>query len=172
MTRGGRLARLVGAPLLAACAPEPPPPCAWSDAPALEVGRDVAVATLPPEGSTAPIDYGNPPQGGAPYAPLQVRLRAEIDELPFRGELHATVRDAVDGEEIGSAAQAQAFVCSNTGPHEGWLYGGELHLRFWDRSLEELSGRAVAVRVELALPDGDEVVARGGGILTWTLGAR
>lgn len=165
----GRLGWVVA---LAACEAAAPEPCAWPDAPALEVGRDVAVATLPPEGSTDPIDYGNPPQGGAPYAPVQVRLHAAIDALPFRGELTATVRDAGDGEELGSAEQAQTFVCSNTGPHEGWLYGGELHLRFWGRTLDELAGRAVAIRVEVALPDGDEGVAEGGGTLAWTLGAR
>lgn len=142
-------------------------PCAWKEPPRVEFARDVTTGT-PPDGTA--IQYGNPPQGGAPYAPFEVRLHAEYDTTQ-RIEVSANAIDTTSGEELGTIVQPQVFLCSNAGPHAGWLYGGEVHVRFWDRSLEELEGREVRVTLNVALPGGAEpVVASTTGPLTWTLG--
>ncbi len=143
------------------------PTCAWGAEPALEFARSVATGR-PPDG--AAIEYGNPPQGGAPYAPFEVRLHAEFDTTQ-RIEVSANAVDTTSGEELGTIVQPQVFLCANAGPHAGWLYGGEVHVRFWDRTLEELEGKVVKVTMSVALPDGAEpVLADSTGALTWVLG--
>jgi hypothetical protein len=143
------------------------PTCAWDPPPLVEFARSVA-AGMPPDGT--PIEYGNPPQGGAPYAPFEVRLHAEFDTTQ-RIEVSANAVDTTSGEELGTIVQPQVFLCANAGPHAGWLYGGEVHVRFWDRSLEELEGKVVKVTLSVALPDGAApVVADTSGALTWVLG--
>jgi hypothetical protein len=159
--------------LLAACGAGPvdPPPedCVWADTPAVQVGADVAVA---PVGADDEIGYGNPPQGGAPYSPFQVRVHASWDpegDLP-RWQVHGSATDRATGEEIATGDQPSSFFCSNTGPHMGWLYGGELHLRFWDQALADLAGRTVDLAFTVTLADGSVLSATGGGTLAWTLG--
>ncbi len=143
------------------------PTCAWGALPVLEFARSVATG-LPPDGTV--IEYGNPPQGGAPYAPFEVRLHAEFDTTQ-RIEVSANAVDTTSGEELGTIVQPQVFLCANAGPHAGWLYGGEVHVRFWDRTLEELEGKVVKVTMTVALPDGAApVVAETTGALTWVLG--
>jgi hypothetical protein len=97
-----------------------------------------------------------------------VRLRADLDDLE-RLPVQATVRDD-DGEPIGAAAEARAFLCSNVGPHLGWRYGGEVHARFDGWGLEALRGLAVTVEVVATLPDGTDVASSHPGTLVWTLG--
>lgn len=143
------------------------PTCAWKSTPVLEFARSVATGLAP---SGTPVQYGNPPQGGAPYAPFEVRLHAEFDTTQ-RIEVSAQAVDTTTEEVLGTIVQPQAFLCANAGPHSGWLYGGEVHVRFWDRTLEELEGKEVRVSMSVALPDGAEpVVAETTGVLTWVLG--
>lgn len=153
--------------------PEPPDagPCAWEAAPQLQAGFDLAAEG--PIGADDVVPYGRPPQGGAPYAPFQVRAHVawEGDALP-RWLVRGSAVERSTGAPIGAAEQPQTFFCSNTGPHEGWLFGGEVHLRFPDDTLEALEGRVIDVSFALVLGDGEEVEATGGGTLTWTLGYR
>ncbi|MCB9682294.1 MAG: hypothetical protein H6733_12575 [Alphaproteobacteria bacterium] len=131
---------------------------------ALEVGQDLREGVAH-DGIT--IDYGNPPQGGAPYAPFQIRLRAVLDGQ--RTKVSASAIDTDTGQEIGSALQEQGFLCSNTGTHEGWLYGGEVHLRFWGWSLDELVDVPLSVTITVDLPDDQQVSETFDGVLAWTL---
>jgi hypothetical protein len=165
----------VGWVLLAAVAcdepdPEPPgEPCAW-DAPAdLEAGTDIAASGVLRDGVDLP--YGTPPQGGAAYAPFQVRVHgAPPEDLSERWVVSGAAYDAATDEPLGDAAQPQAFFCSNTGVHEGWLFGGEVHIRFWDVALEALADREVRVEISAALPDGQTPTTSATGTLRWRLG--
>lgn len=142
-------------------------PCAWATDPVAEFARDVS-GGMAPDGTL--IEYGNPPQGGAPYAPFEVRMHASYD-TSTRIEVSATAVDHELGTELGSIAQPQVFLCANAGPHAGWLYGGEVHVRFWEQALEALEGRVVDITLSVALPGGVEpVTAHTSGALTWTLG--
>lgn len=161
---------LVGV-VLAGCGPEAVPDdedtdgCA-ADASELRLGQDVVG-----EGAHAvgePLNYGRPPQGGAPYLPIQLMLRGPVAEGVPRWLTEASVAEG--GVVLGSLAQSQAWLCSNTGPIEGWRYGGEVHLRFDGRSLEELEGVEVEVVIDVALPDGGVAHASTTGALAWTLG--
>lgn len=118
-------------------------PCALSGDPQFEFAQDLTGGV---HAAGEDIWYGLPPQGGAPYAPFQIRIEAELDP-GVRIPVEASAVDVATDEEIGTASQAQAFICSNTGVHEGWLFGGEVHIRFWDLSLDELAGRAIDVRL-------------------------
>jgi hypothetical protein len=152
--------------LSAACAGAGPEvgPCEPADGvPALEIGQQLAVDGPMHDGD--PVSYGIPPQGGAPYAPFELRLQAELVEPTARVVSSGEAVERSTGEVIGSVEQTQAFFCSNTGVHEGWLYGGELHLRFWDEPLEALEGREIEVRVRVELLDGELVEAGAVGTL-------
>jgi hypothetical protein len=178
MVRVGRASEVVmvrvGWVLLAAVAcgepdPEPPgEPCAW-DAPAeLEAGYDIAASGLLRDGVDVP--YGTPPQGGAPYAPFQVRVHAAAPATGERWVVSGAAYDAETDALLGDASQPQAFFCSNTGVHEGWLFGGEVHVRFWDVALDALSDREVRVELSVALPDGQTPIVSATGPLRWLLG--
>lgn len=163
--------RMLGLMVLMACAggevdTDPlPQDCEPADSPSLEFARDLSVGVMT-DGDV--IAYGTPPQGGAPYAPFQVRVDADVPT----GERFPVVATAVTTdtqEEIGTAAQNQAFICSNTGVHAGWRFGGEVHIRFWDQPLEDLEGREITV--SLTLDDGSGLVLDAGatGVLSWDL---
>ena len=168
--------RWIGLMVLAACEPgsetDPEPPvvdCAWAGEPELQAGIDLAVG---PAGEDDTIPYGNPPQGGAPYAPYQLRAHMAFDpEGPLpRWALEGEAVERETGAVIGAVVQPQTFFCSNTGPHQGWMYGGEIHLRFPGIALVDLEGKAIDVRFEATTADGEVLEATGGGTLAWTLG--
>ncbi len=125
--------------------------CEWVGDAVLEFGQDLAEVGPQPDGGS--ISYGNPPQGGAPYAPFQIRIHAEL-QPGVRVPVDGTIVEVGTGEVLATAEQSQAFICSNVGAHSGWLYGGEVHLRFWDRSLEELEGRQVEIDLSMQIPEG------------------
>jgi hypothetical protein len=144
--------------------PEPEVPCGpVGDTPALQIGQHLAVDGPMQAGDD--VGYGTPPQGGAPYAPFEVRLQAVLGDPASRVAARGSAVEVATGEVIGSVEQTQAFFCSNTGVHEGWLYGGEIHIRFWDEPLEALEGREIDVLVEIDLPEGELVTAGGRGVL-------
>jgi hypothetical protein len=92
------------------------------------------------------VDYGLPPQGGAPYAPFVFRLGG----LDITEPLWITMRAnrVSDGVDVGEIALAQGFICSNTGIHDGYLVGAEVHMRFPGYTLDELEGWEVDIYVE------------------------
>lgn len=138
--------------------------CSNAGAAELQFGQELATA---PMADQDPIHIGSPPQGGAPFAPFELRLAAELEDLErldVRGEIHAE-----DGELLGDIVESKAFLCANTGPHRGYRYGGELHVRFWGRDLVDLDALPGEVTVRLTLPDGTEVQTTHTGTLAWTL---
>lgn len=162
--------RVLALGLVACGAPSDDPdvpvdPCAPDGEPALAFGQQLALGAME-DGD--PVAYGIPPQGGAPYVPVEVRVRADLVELE-RLPVVATVWDA-EGEALGSASETRAFLCANVGPHLGWRYGGEVHARFDGWSLDALRGLAVTVEVVATLPDGTDVASSHPGTLAWTLG--
>lgn len=106
------------------------------------------------------IGYGWPPQGGAPYAPFDVRFSG-LGTHEALVEMRAVGVD--DGVELGSAEYLQRFICANTGESEGWYVTSELHMRFFGFTLEELDGRVADMSVRVAGVDGEvaEVGFRG-----------
>jgi hypothetical protein len=115
------------------------------------------------------ISVGIPPQGGAPYAPFQVRTQMWLSDPSARVPATATATEISTGEVIGSVEQTQAFFCSNTGVHDGWLYGGEIHVRFWGITLDNLEGREVEVVIEITPEGEDPITAQASGTLTVAL---
>lgn len=147
--------------------PEPEPPdCQAEGEPVLELGRDLGREG--PLTGPAALDYGHPPQGGAPYLPLELRARGPLVpglRVPVLAEATGP-----DGEILGDADVGTVFLCSNTGPHAGWWFGGEIHVRFWGRALEDLEGLPVDVRFTVEPPDDPPFSAEVRGTLAWTLG--
>lgn len=135
---------------------------------AFEFGRDVGAAVMQDGDEVA---YGTPPQGGAPYAPFEVRMRGPYtlgERLTLEGDIH----DRSDGRLLAEARQGQAFFCGNTGAHAGWWFGNEIHLRFSDPqdTLASLEGLDVTVRLALTMADGDVETSTAEGTLVWRLG--
>lgn len=143
-----------------ACAGERPdptdtasPPDCWAGPADLQVSQDPTAIDGP-----LPDDvllYGTPPQGGAPYAPLYVRLRGVPESASTHFELSCT--DAQTGEVLGLSTYDPTLLCANAGPHAGWWVGSSLHLRFGTaetpRTLDELADRAVVLTVRAGPPE-------------------
>jgi hypothetical protein len=93
--------------------------------------------------------FGTPPQGGAPYAPLYVRMQGLSAAQSVHFEI--TCSDLDDAEVLGISTYDQPMLCANAGPYARWVVGPSLHLRFGTAdapiSLESLDGR----RAELSL---------------------
>ncbi|MCB9664318.1 MAG: hypothetical protein H6732_09405 [Alphaproteobacteria bacterium] len=116
----------------------------------------------------AEVPYGTPPQGGAPYTPFQLRVKAAL-EVTQRVDVTVRVTEEGTGTLLGEVVQPQAFFCANTGVHQGWRYGGEVHARYSGWRLPDLEGRAVEVTVEVPTPAGP-ARASARGVLHWALG--
>lgn len=146
--------------------PEPPlptGPCAPADG--VEVMEFAQNLGEGPMADGDAVSYGTPPQGGAPYAPFQLRMQSSL-AAGERVPLEAVAIEVATDMEIGRVEQTQSFLCANTGVHEGWLWGTEVHVRFPGIPLEDLDGREV--RFEIALPDQSMVVGAN-GVLSWDL---
>lgn len=148
--------------------PDPTDPCAHTGAAALELGQRLSTEGVATDGGD--VGYGQPPQGGAPFTPYEIRLKADLGEaeLPLRMNAWGEAHERGTGELLGDVEQPSAFFCSNTGVHEGWLYGGEVHVRFWGWALEDLEGKDVDITVGVDLPDGTQVLAETSGPLVWS----
>lgn len=138
--------------------------CASTEPLAIEFARFLADG---PRADGDPIEIGDPPQGGAGYAPFEVRLRAPAVNGPLTATI--TVEDADSGALLGDIEQPGTPFCSNVGANQGWWYVGDIHARFWDEELADLDGVEVLVTVEI--PYGAEIArATSTGTMTWTLG--
>lgn len=144
-----------------ACAGEPVVPLGCDDGPA-----DLEIRVHDGEfgSDNAALPYGRPPQGGAAYTPIALRMRGLVPEL----ELEATVTDE-GGEPIGVADVRQRLICSNTGEQSGWYVGAEVHLRYLDQPYEALEGQQATLEVWLTDPEGQQVSAAVSGELVWEL---
>ncbi len=116
------------------------------------------------------VGIGVPPQGGSPYAPLEVRIQGDAEDLA-RMPVHIALRAVGTDELLGEITETRAFVCANVGVHGGWLYGGEVHARFPGKVQADLDGAEVNVTVTVTLPDTTTVEGAHAGTLRWTLGS-
>lgn len=128
--------------------------CAWA--------KDAELAARPyelpegcPEGS---LPVGTPPQGGAPFLPLRLRLHADLGEDVFR--LDAAGQAMAGATVLGEEAVGVSALCANTGSDAGWYLLGELHLRFPGLEQADLDGVPLDVTAE---------VSWDGGQASWTL---
>ena len=138
---------------LAACGGplEPPPPhrC-HSDEARIDVAPPrESFGTLAPDD---PLWYGTPPQGGAPYSPLRVRVRG--DEAFAEGiDLTIEAYDRDTDERLAELVLETQMICANVGENTGFWVGSEIHLRYVGFDLEELEGRPVELTVRAAAHD-------------------
>ncbi|MFT4624321.1 MAG: hypothetical protein ACI8PZ_002980 [Myxococcota bacterium] len=139
-----------------------PDPCSARDNPELDLAQDADYGLS--DGDL--VRYGHPPQGGPPYAPF----RLKIDGI-YGGEhgVEVTIEafDDATGAPIGDLALTHRFLCANTGPDAGHLVAGEVHLRFWDETLESLVGRTATIVATVDAMDGSQATAAYTGALDW-----
>lgn len=137
--------------------------CAWDGAASL-VAHAVAVTADPvPEGALA---VGTPPQGGAPYLPFALQLRADGLGGLVRLPVDASVR-GVDGAVLGDAETTMVPLCANAGAFAGSYWLGEIHLRFPGGGPDTLDGVASTVEITVSLPDGSAATVVQDGVLRW-----
>ncbi len=99
---------------------------------------------------------GHPPQGGAPYSPLQIRLRGP--EAWSEGMLLEMIAaDPEDGSELAYTDLTAGLICANVGDNEGFWVSSEAHMRYDGWSLEELAGRSAELTVRASSMDGGEL---------------
>lgn len=151
--------------LLAACTDgtEPSGTCPASDTPTLDVAQGGAWNL--PEGE---VQMGTPPQGGAPYAPFEIRLVGADSSDAYRIEMEATV-----GEEVYTTPPyVERFVCRNVGEESGTRYTPDLHMRFFGAEPPDLDGRPVELSFVAYINGVDEPVATQtlDATFVWSLG--
>lgn len=130
--------------LLAACEPPERPPCATDADPLLEAKP--AEAAFGEHLAGDPLLYGTPPQGGAPYAPVDLRVSGlEGMAEGVLIELYGTDLDS--GELLGTLQYPTRLVCANVGDSAGSWLANDVHHRFYGWELADLAGRAMALEV-------------------------
>ncbi len=136
-------------PFLAGCPTDPDTPdgpCPVTADPYVEFAqRDADYATFS-GGDT--LEYGDPPQGGAPFAPFLVRAYG----LDHSADGYKVFLDAIDTETdeiLGQGEYPQLFVCANVGDNAGYRIAPELHMRFFGFDLADLQGRSAEIVVRL-----------------------
>lgn len=131
--------------------------------PALEVApSDLDFGVFQPGDA---LDYGTPPQGGAPYSPYHLRTTGLQD--PGEGvvvDLWAV--DTDDGSDLGSVQYDVRLICANVGDSAGWWVGSDVHMRFEGWSLDDLEGRSAELGVEVSDLHGGSVSTSIDGVLT------
>ncbi len=160
--------------LVLACKPavptEPSGLCPEEDDPVIEVAQRSAEA-----GATwgmedgDPVQFGIPPQGGAPYAPFDLRLVG----MPSSNDGYAVQTDATrvsDGELVGEGRYVQRFVCANVGDNAGTRFASEFHMRFFGFEPPELADDEVEVYISVTPDGGETVETTFTGPLSWVLG--
>lgn len=152
---------------LVGCTPSLSEDCSWSHDAELQFAVDVAEGMMLP-GDDVPI--GTPPQGGAPYTPVEHRMLLPMHD----GEvvrLEAYVYDVETQEQVGSFEHREMPLCSNVGDNFGFWFGGEVHVRFPGFPLEELDNLEVEMEVSLYAADDSLLVSASEvGVLRWILG--
>ena len=131
--------------LLVACQSVQGPPCSQDAEPSFELTPSDADFGTHAAGDA--WTYAPPPQGGAPYGPVDLRVQGLVMDEPLRIYLEATDLDS--GEELGSVMYNNRLVCANVGDSAGSWLGLDVHHRFFGYALEDLSGRAVELMVEV-----------------------
>ncbi len=147
---------------LLACKPDAP--CGEGSDPSIDVAQQGAWNI--PEGE---VDMGIPPQGGAPYAPFEVRLiDVEIADM-----YRITMEAEVDGETYVTPPYIERFVCRNVGEEAGTRYTPDLHMRFFGTDPPSLDGKRATLRFEAWVDTEAPVASRTLEVtLRWTLGPR
>lgn len=138
-------------------------PCAHEGEPGLDVVPSGLAFDAFTDGD--PLPYGDPPQGGAPYAPLRVRVSG-LTDLDEGAHFDVIATDLDDDAALGEVSLDTRLVCANVGDSAGTWTGADLHLRFPGWSLDDLEGRSAEVRVSAADTSGDAVDAVLVGLLT------
>lgn len=154
---------------LGACK-SPPTPVDPGTCPEAEVG-EVEISQGDTWGLTdgTPVQFGIPPQGGAPYAPFEIRLLGMAYSVSYTVQLEAT--RISDQAVVGTGDYTQRFVCANVGENEGTRYTPELHMRFYTYEPPDLDGDEVDVVITVTPDDGgDAASTRFRGALDWVLG--
>ncbi len=112
-----------------------------------------------------PLLVAIPPQGGAPFTPLRVRIAGFA--RPTDGlSLEAVGVDAETGEAFGTLVLGQRFICANVGASAGAWVAPDLHFRYPGWDLPDLYGRSAAFEVSVDDDEGVRVVTRLTGVLT------
>ena len=141
--------------LLVACAEGASAPCQADGA---NPGLDVAPADVQ-FGAFAdgdPLPVGNPPQGGAPYSPLHLRIDG-LTSLREGVEIELYGVDLDDGSDLGELAAPSGCVCANVGDSAGMWIVADLHFRYFGWWLDDLPGRTAEITVVVRDVDGGEV---------------
>lgn len=98
---------------------------------------------------------GIPPQGGAPYSPLRIRLLGGSD-WSAGAHLELIASDLDDGSELAYTELDMGLVCANVGDNEGFWVGSEAHMRYDGLGLDDLDGRLARLTVRASTLDGLE----------------
>lgn len=138
---------------VAACGqPAVAPPCQEPSDPTVDlVPADVAWGEFT-DGDD--VLYGNPPQGGAPYAPFRVRIGG-VPGLDEAAAVSVRAIDVADGASLGEVDYDLRFTCANVGDSAGIWMAPDVHARFFGWSLDDLAGRDATIEVEIANRDGE-----------------
>ena len=97
---------------------------------------------------TAELWCGIPPQGGAPYTPLRLRVQGPL--ALFEGvNIALSATDAESGEELAYTALQARMTCANVGESAGFWVGSEVHMRYPGFALQDLGGRGAELRVSV-----------------------
>lgn len=105
------------------------------------------------------LGCGIPPQGGAPYTRLQVRVTGS-DRFAAAAEVEIVATDALTGEVLGAASRMAGFICANVGENADSWVTSEVHLRYDGFSVESLVGREVELSASVSA--GSSVVTTHG----------
>jgi hypothetical protein len=149
---------------------EPSGLCPETDDPMIEVAQRSAEAGAEwgmVDGD--PVKFGIPPQGGAPYAPFDLRLIG----MPSSNDGYAVVTDAIrtsDGERVGEGRYVQRFICANVGANEGTRFAAEFHMRFFGFEPPELADEEVEIYISVTPDGGETVETTFTSPLDWVLG--
>lgn len=135
-------------------------PCPTTASPTLELAH----ADDPWGIEGVELGCGIPPQGGAPYTRLQVRVSGS-EALTDGAQIEVVAEDAETGELLGSTAVTAGFVCANVGDNADRWVTSEVHLRYDGFSVEGLVGREVELSASVTA--GSTVITtHGWGTLT------
>lgn len=160
----------LAAVLGAACASERPAP----EGPALEP-EVLSLEIAPPGGEYGDLVDGSslwcgiPPQGGAPYTPILLRLTGQDDALTEGIAVEAIAADAESGEPLLYTALALELLRSNVGDSAGSWVGSEVHLRYEGWSLQDLEGRSADLVVRVTSLAEPTVGASAGAVVLLAL---
>jgi hypothetical protein len=133
--------------VLAACHPPEGPPCASEGDPTLEVTPSEVAFGEHRDGD--PLRYGPPPQGGAPYAAIDLRVSG-LEGMAEGVLIALSGVDLDSGEELGALQYPTRLVCANVGDSAGTWLANDVHHRFYGWELEELAGRPLLLEVSVS----------------------